>query len=557
MHGLPQNFETNAAKLKFNGMKLNILRSTAAAVFFLLLGITPMVQAQTAQENSQKFGRLLRLVESYYVDTTNLSVLTDKAIVNLLQDLDPHSVYISKEEVDRMNEPLQGNFEGIGISFSLFKDTLLVASTIPGGPSEKVGMMAGDRILVIDGRTVAGIGLSNDDVMKMLRGEKGTKVELKVLRRSALQLIDFTIVRDRIPIYSLDASYMIDKHTGYIKLNRFAATTIDEFKSAMAGLQKEGIRNLILDLRGNGGGYLTAAIQLADEFIPGNHLVVYTEGVNNPKRDYMASGKGMFEEGNLVVLVDEGSASASEIVAGAVQDWDRGVIVGRRSFGKGLVQQPFYLTDGSMVRLTTAHYYTPSGRAIQKPYEGGLSEYRRDYQRRLESGELFSADNISFPDSLKFQTKKFNRTVYGGGGIMPDIFIKLDTSARYPYYNRLQRSGTVNNFVTEYIDKNRQSILREYKDFPAFRDKFSIGEEIIENLVTAGEAAGIQRDAESLEFTRNQIKKELKSLIARDVYAQSFFYQIYNQDDQTILKALELLRHQDIFKQLMVVNERP
>lgn len=537
-------------------MKLNIF-GKYTLVGLLMLGSTIITHAQTAQENSQKFGRLLRLVESYYVDSTNLTSLTEKAIVNLLQELDPHSVYISKAEVDRMNEPLQGNFEGIGITFSLFKDTLLVASTIPGGPSEKVGLMAGDRILNIDGKIVAGIGLSNEDVMKMLRGEKGTRVDLKVLRRNADQLLDFSIIRDRIPIYSLDASYMIDQQTGYIKLNRFAATTVNEFKTAMAGLKNEGIRNLILDLRGNGGGYLNAAIELADEFIPGNHLVVYTEGKNNPKRDYMATGRGMFEDGNLIVLVDEGSASASEIVAGAVQDWDRGVIVGRRSFGKGLVQQPFYLTDGSMVRLTTAHYYTPSGRAIQKPYEGGLNEYRRDYQRRLESGELFDADNISFPDSLKFLTKKFNRTVYGGGGIMPDIFMKLDTSSLYTYYNRLQRSGTVNNFITDFVDKNRQKIRNNHADFQSFRDKYFVTDEVVERLVAAGEAAGIAREVESLEFSRNQIKKELKAIIARDIYAQSYFYQIYNQDDKTILKALELLQHQDIFKSLTVMNEKP
>ncbi|HOI50339.1 MAG TPA: S41 family peptidase, partial [Prolixibacteraceae bacterium] len=327
----------------------------------LLSGILPAV-SQGVQENTLKYGRLLRLVESYYVDTTSLNKLTEKAIVSVLQELDPHSVYIPKEEVEEMNEPLQGNFEGIGISFNVFQDTLLVTTTIPGGPSEKVGLLAGDRIIFIDGKKIAGIGLKNNDVFSMLRGAKGTRVSLQVSRKNQPDLLDFTIIRDKIPIYSLDASYMIDKETGYIKLNRFSATTVDEFKEALAQLKRQNLRNLILDLRGNGGGYLKAAIDLADEFLPDKKLVVYTQGVNNPKKEYTATARGDFEQGKLVVLVNEGSASASEIVAGAVQDWDRGIIIGRRSFGKGLVQQPFFLTDGSMVRLTTAHYFTPSGR---------------------------------------------------------------------------------------------------------------------------------------------------------------------------------------------------
>jgi carboxyl-terminal processing protease len=319
--------------------------------------------------------------------------------------------------------------------------------------------------LSIDGKNVAGTWFKNDDVMKMLRGEKGTQVDLKVQRRSSRDLLDFTIIRDKIPIYSLDASYMIDNETGYIKLNRFSATTVEEFKTAMEGLKKDNVQNLILDLRGNGGGFLKAAIDLADEFLPGNNMVVYTEGINNPKRDYRATSQGSFEDGKLIILVNEGSASASEIVAGAVQDWDRGIIIGRRSFGKGLVQQPFYLTDGSMVRLTTASYYTPSGRAIQKPYENGLSDYRNDYVKRLEHGEMFHADSISLPDSLKFRTLIHGRTVYGGGGIMPDIFVSMDTSLMYRYYNRLQRNGIVNNFVLDYVDNNREKLKKQYPNF--------------------------------------------------------------------------------------------
>jgi carboxyl-terminal processing protease len=523
-----------------------------------ILFFSPYMQLKAqdpVQQNQLKFGRLLRLVNSYYVDTSDVNKLTEKAIVHLLSELDPHSVYISKEEVDKMNEPLQGNFEGIGISFNIYKDTLLILSTIPGGPSEKTGMRAGDRILEVDGKNIAGTGIKNSDVLEMLRGEKGTTVEVKVLRRNVKELLDFTIVRDKIPIYSLDAAYMLNKTTGYIKLNKFSATTADEFIAAINELQPQKIQNLILDLRGNGGGYLNSAVKIADQFLREDRMVVYTSGLNDPRRDYKATSKGVFEEGNLVVLVDESSASASEIVSGAVQDWDRGVIIGRRSFGKGLVQKPYFLTDGSLVRLTTAHYYTPSGRNIQKPYENGVEDYRRDYLDRLSTGQLFNADSITLADSLKFKTLVHGRNVYGGGGVMPDVFIPIDTSKYYRYYNRLRRNNVIYNFVLDYLDNHRSELKNNYREFETFSKKFKVTDEMIEKIVAEGENEGIEKDEESLAFTINTMKKEVKAHIAQDIFSRNDFYKIFYQDDEAILKALEVIESKEKYNNLLVAAE--
>jgi carboxyl-terminal processing protease len=510
--------------------------------------------SQEVTQNAEKFGRLLRLIDTYYTDTTNLNKLTEKAIVSMLQELDPHSVYISKTEVDKMNEPLVGNFEGIGITFNIFRDTLLVTSVVPAGPSEKNGIQAGDRILVIDGKNIAGIGLTNNDVFAKLRGPKGTQVLLKIQRTRVKELLDFTIIRDKIPLYSLDASYMLDNETGYIKLSRFSATSIEEFKTAMIELQKNNLKNLVLDLRNNGGGYLKAATDLAEQFLPANRLLVYTEGVNSPKREYKSTGNGLFEKGKLVVLINEGSASASEIVSGALQDWDRGIIIGRRSFGKGLVQQPFYLNDGSVVRLTTSHYYTPSGRCIQRPYTKGVEDYRSDYQKRIENGELFHADSVSFSDSLKYKTLSSGRTVYGGGGIMPDIFVAMDTSSLYRYYNQLQRSNVLYNFVVEFVDQNRTGLLKQYPVFQKFSDGFQVNDKMIDSMIMKGEKENLPRDQESIQFTMSLMKKEIKAYIARDLYSAKYFYQIYNQDDTSIKKAVEIIRNQNQFNQTLVSN---
>ncbi|MGQ8336669.1 S41 family peptidase [Sunxiuqinia sp. A32] len=531
--------------------KIKKIRQGLILLIIMVASVTT-VFAQDVTENTMKFGRLLRLIDSYYVDTTNIESLTEKAIVEVLTQLDPHSVYISKEEVEKMNEPLKGSFEGIGISFNIFKDTLMVVTTIPGGPSEKVGLRAGDRIMNVDGKDIAGIGLKNSDVFDMLRGDKGTEVNLKIKRKSDADLLDFLIIRDKIPINSLDASYMLNDETGYIKLNRFSATTTDEFFEAIKELKQNNLQNLVLDLRGNGGGYLKAAIELADQFLGAYKMVVYTEGENSNRKDYRASALGEFEQGKLVVLIDEGSASASEIVSGAIQDWDRGVVIGRRSFGKGLVQQPYFLNDGSMVRLTTAHYYTPSGRCIQKAYEDGVEEYRKDYMNRFETGELFSEDSVHFDKDQVFETLKNGRTVYGGGGVMPDIFVPMDTSSHYKYYNQLLRKNIVYTVVLDYLDMNRDELTKKYADYSSFSEKFKVDDSLIDKMVAEGEKEEIEKDEESLEFARSNIIRQVKALIARDLFGPGFYYEVVNDDSDVIKEALLVLKDQSAYEKLLV-----
>ena len=549
----------------------------------ILLGIVMMagggeLKAQDVQDNAMKFGRLLRLVDSYYVDSTKINDLTEKAIVEVLRNLDPHSVYISKEEVEKMNEPLQGNFEGVGISFNVFRDTLMVVTTIPGGPSEKVGLRAGDRIVQVDAKKIAAIGLKNTDVYDLLRGKKGTRVDLKIKRKGEPNLLDFTVIRDKIPINSLDASYMLNDNTGYIKLNKFSATTTNEFFDAIKALKASSkLNSLVLDLRGNGGGYLNAAIELADQFLTAYKLVVYTSGLHAEKKEYSATPLGELEQGKLIVLIDEGSASASEIVSGAIQDWDRGVLIGRRSYGKGLVQQPFPLTDGSMIRLTTAHYYTPSGRCIQKPYTDGVDAYQKDYIHRIEKGELFSKDSVVQNKAEKFLTKISKRTVYGGGGIMPDLFIPLDTSKYYIYYNMLNRKNVVYSGVLDIMDANRESFKQKYADFKTFNDKFEVTDEMVDKIIAAGDkidADKISEDADgnpvvgkpekkevkkvstkpdqkSIDFARPLLKKQMKALIARDLFSVSEYFQIMNAEDEAIKKAVEVINKKGEYERIL------
>lgn len=396
-------------------------------LFICSLFIGAHAQNKLLNSPSRKLQLAEFAISNLYVDKVDEGKLVEAAIIRMLEELDPHSTYSDPEEVKRLNEPLQGNFDGIGIQFNMATDTLFVIQPVSGGPSEKVGILAGDRIIQVNDTVIAGVKMSTEEVMRRLRGPKGSKVNVKVQRNGVNELLPFTIKRDKIPVYSLDATYMVNSTTGYIRISRFAATTGDEFRTALHKLQSQGMKDLILDLQGNGGGYLNAAIEVCDQLLGKKELIVYTEGRRNPRSEFEAKGDGDFLNGRLVVLVDEYSASASEIVTGAIQDWDRGIVVGRRTFGKGLVQRPIDLPDGSMIRLTVARYYTPSGRCIQKPYES-VEQYNRDLIERYNRGEMLSADSIHFPDSLKARTLKLGRTVYGGGGIMPDYFVPIDTT---------------------------------------------------------------------------------------------------------------------------------
>nr|WP_077152816.1 S41 family peptidase [Bacteroides bouchesdurhonensis] len=488
----------------------------------------------------QKLQMAEMAISRFYVDEVDEDKMVEEAIIKMLAQLDPHSTYSNAEEVKKMNEPLQGNFEGIGVQFQMVEDTLLVIQPVSNGPSEKVGILAGDRIVAVNDSTIAGVKMSTEDIMKRLRGPKDSKVNLTVIRRGVKDPLVFTVKRDKIPIYSLDASYIIQPGTGYIRINRFGATTAEEFKKAMKELQKQGMKDLILDLQGNGGGYLSAAQDLANEFLDQNELIVYTEGRTAPRNETLANGKGEFRNGRLVVLVDEYTASASEIVSGAIQDWDRGVIVGRRSFGKGLVQRPVPLQDGSMIRLTVARYYTPTGRSIQKPYNSE-TDYNKDLIDRFNHGELMNADSIHFPDSLKVQTKKLKRTVYGGGGIMPDYFVPIDTTLFTNYHRNLVAKGIVSKFTMKYIENHRKELTGEYKNFEDFNKKFNISNDMLSALREMGDKEEVKFNEEQYQKSLPLIKTQLKALIARDLWDINEYFRVMNTTNESVQKALEIL----------------
>ncbi len=529
--------------------RLNIFfKRGLVASFILLLAMGVQAQKKNEVKNQTiKYQRLLSLIDAFYVDTVNMEKLTEKAIIKMLADLDPHSVYISKKDLQDMNEPLQGSFSGVGIQFNILRDTLMVVATIPGGPSEKVGVRAGDRIVKINKENVAGIGLKNSDVRKKLRGKKGSVVTVEIKRKHEKELLDFTIIRDKIPIHSLDAAYMLNNEVGYIKLNRFSATTAEEFKKAVVELKEKGMKKMVLDLRGNGGGYMSAAISIVDDLLEAGKLIVYTKGLAFPRRNVNSTGSGLFKEGKVAVLINEGSASASEIVTGAIQDWDRGVVIGTRSFGKGLVQRQFPLSDGTMVRLTTAHYYTPTGRCIQKAYSKGVKDYRLEILKRYKSGEMVNADSIKVVDSLKYSTLKNGRIVYGGGGIIPDVFIPLDTTKNYKYLNLLVRKNVVRPFVVDYLDANREKIKKQYPDFETFNKKFDVTDKMMQDLEKAGKKAGVEKKEEEYKTIEEELRTYLKAILASDLWGSKEYYQVNNKDNPYIEKALEILTNKKMY----------
>lgn len=498
------------------------------------------LQSGTAGNERSKLKTVLDYIEQEYVDPISADSLVETTIEAMLGQLDPHSAYIPAEDLQAVNESLEGNFEGIGIEFHIQQDTIMVVTAIPGGPSEKVGLMAGDRIVKVNGKNVAGTGITNEQVQKHLRGKGGSEVTVSIYRRSKKNLIDFKIIRGKIPLNSLETAYMIDQETGFIKLSRFSATTYDECQSALEDLKKKGMKSLILDLRGNPGGFLDAATKLADEFLDGNKLIVYTKGKSRPRSEYNARKNGLFEKGKLIVLIDEGSASASEIMAGAIQDWDRGTIIGRRSFGKGLVQEQSELPDGSALRLTIARYYTPSGRSIQKPYDSGMQEYEGELYDRFKHGELLSADSIKQSDSLKYKTAA-GRTVYGGGGIMPDVFVPLDTSYNSNYLDRIYGEGLINIFAYDYVDAKREE-LKDYTGPDDFRRNFRSTSELLNEFVEFADKKGVKKDPKGLEKSGTFLTNQLRAYIARLLWQNGGLYPILHEQDSAVQEALRIIR---------------
>lgn len=521
-------------------------------ILFLLAIQAFSLFAQKGNEDVLKMSNIkatqtLGMIDYFYVDTTDLNRICEKGIEAMLKELDPHSVFIDKDEVAKMNEPLVGNFDGIGVSFQLLDDTIHVVDVISGGPSEKVGVLAGDKIVKVDDMLATGDTIKNDWVFKHLRGKKGTKVSVSVIRGKSKTPIVFEIKRDKIPINSIDTWFMIDKEIGYIRLNRFAQSSNEEMVQAITELQSEGMQSLILDLRGNGGGYLNVAVDICDQFLSDDKLIVYTKGAKSPRQELKAQKKGLFEQGRLVIMVDESSASASEILSGAVQDWDRGVIVGRRTFGKGLVQRPFDMYDGSQIRLTTSRYYTPSGRCIQKPYDAGVEEYQMDYYNRLSHGELLSADSVHFADSLRCFTSG-NRLVYGGGGIMPDVFVPIDTMRASDYMINLRSKGLFNSFALNWTEENREQFLKKAPTY----DKFSKEYEkmnVLSEFEKYAEQEGVSRNAIKKEWVNimvsDYLKKEMSDSTARSYESYSDYAESLISDDKMLKEIMQKAKEED------------
>ena len=517
-------------------------------ILFILLSFPQAIKAQQLNFGYNSPMRKMVLAEmaitNLYVDSVDEKKLAEDGIRGMIEQLDPHSSYSTAKETKEMNEPLQGSFEGIGVQFNMVKDTLLVIQPVVNGPSERVGILAGDRIVSVNDTAIAGVKMSKEDIMKRLRGAKGSKVRLGVVRRGIAGILKFTVVRDKIPVKTLDAAYMIRPHVGYIRIGSFGVTTYNEFMKAVETLKASGMKDLILDLQENGGGYLMAAVQIANEFLHNSDLIVYTQGRKVPRQDYCADGSGRLLDGKVFVLINEYTASAAEIVTGAIQDQDRGIVVGRRSFGKGLVQRPIDLPDGSMIRLTIAHYFTPSGRCIQKPYKkGDAIDYAMDIEKRFEHGELYSADSIHFADSLKYYTLRQHRVVYGGGGIMPDVFVPLDTTQYTKFLRQMAARSYIINANLKYIDVNRKQLKKQFATFNDFNARFEVPQSLIDDVVQAAEKDKIKpKDQQELQATLPQLRRQLKALIARDLWDMSEYFQVINETNPIVVKAVRLLK---------------
>ena len=531
------------------------MKYLAAAV--ICAAATFGISAQYSRSNSasrqqQKLLMVENIVNNLYVDNVDEEKIVENAVRGILENLDPHSSYSTKEETTSSQETMQGSFSGIGIQFNMQKDTLYVVQTIAGGPSEKVGILPGDRFIAVDDSIIAGRKLKNTDIMKRLRGPKGTKVNIKVKRGSNAELLEFRITRDDIPLNSIDAVYMADGKTGYIRLSRFAATSYKEFKDAITKLKKQGMQQLILDLTDNGGGYMQIAAQIANEMLNRGNLIVYTQGRKSPRQNLNADGSGTFRTQKVVVMINQFSASASEILSGAVQDWDRGVVVGRRSFGKGLVQREFLLPDSSSFRLTIARYYTPSGRNIQKPYvKGDREDYDKDIIDRYNHGELQSADSIHFADSLKHTTLRLHRTVYGGGGIMPDVFVPLDTTQYTDYHRRLVAKGIIPQFALRYVDKNRADLKAQYPDAQKFIKEFTVTDEMLNNLVDVGKAEKVDFDKSQFAKSKEMLRTFVKAAIANDLFSTGAYFQIVNEQNDIYKEALSIINDDARYRKII------
>ena len=528
-------------KTKFSDALLKIIFFS----FFSFFNFLPLQAQNNFDVGAKSSLRKLQLAEMaisrLYVDTVNEESLVENGIRGMLEKLDPHSSYTTARETKAMNESLNGSFEGIGVQFNMQEDTLIVIQTVTNGPSEKVGIQAGDRIIAVNDTAIAGVKMSKEEIMKRLRGPKGTKVRLTIIRRGIGERLTFMVTRAKIPVKTLDAWYMISPGTGYIRIGSFGATTYDEFMKAVNDLRAKGMNDLVLDLEDNGGGYLQAAVQVANEFLQRGDLIVYTEGRRFPRQDYKAQGNGKLRSGNVTVLVNEFTASAAEIVTGALQDQDRALVVGRRSFGKGLVQRPIDFPDGSMMRLTIAHYYTPSGRCIQKFYKkGDRKDYEMELDQRYKHGELYSADSIHFADSLKFYTLRRHRIVYGGGGIMPDVFVPLDTTLVTSYHRKLAAKGIVISANLRYVDNNRKQLKKRYPDFQSFLNGFEVPRALIDEIVAEGKKQKVEpKDEAEMKQTLPYLRTQLKALIARDLWDMSEYFQIINIQNPILQKALE------------------